>query len=73
MLLSVVDLRLSETGSISTETFFEMGYEQRCQSEVIRHTKGSKVLGLSINPICERKLGSYYMLFYLTLPFLLLS
>jgi hypothetical protein len=35
----------------------EMGYEQRCQSEVIRQTKGSKVLGMAVNPICERRIG----------------
>ena len=46
-----------DTGSFTADVFMEMGYEQRCQSEVIRQTKGSKVLGMAVNPICERRIG----------------
>jgi hypothetical protein len=44
-------------GSVTADVFMEMAYEQRCQSEVIRQTKGSKVLGMAVNPVCERRLG----------------
>jgi hypothetical protein len=46
-----------DTGSITADVFMEMGYEQRCQSEVIRQTKGSKVLGMAVSPVCERRIG----------------
>ncbi|KAL1122656.1 hypothetical protein AAG570_002983 [Ranatra chinensis] len=42
-------------GSYSADMF--MCYEHKCQSEVIRQMKGSKVLGISVDPICERKIG----------------
>jgi hypothetical protein len=44
-------------GSITADVFMEMGYEQRSQSEVIRQTKGLKVLGMAVNPVCERRIG----------------
>jgi len=46
-----------DTGSVTADVFMEMGYEQRCQSEVVRQTKGSKVLGMAVNPVCERRIG----------------
>ncbi|GLH00339.1 Uncharacterized protein GBIM_06748 [Gryllus bimaculatus] len=48
-----------DMGSFSADVFMEMGYEQRCQSEVIRHTKGSKVLGMAVNPTCERRIALF--------------
>ncbi|XP_075222794.1 WD repeat-containing protein 11-like [Lycorma delicatula] len=36
---------------------FICSYEHRCQSEVIRQMKGSRVLGLTCNPISEKNLG----------------
>ncbi|PSN34557.1 WD repeat-containing protein 11 [Blattella germanica] len=48
-----------DMGSVSVDVFMEMGYEQRCQSEVIRQTKGSKVLGMAINPVYERKIALF--------------
>ncbi|XP_067012842.2 WD repeat-containing protein 11 [Anabrus simplex] len=48
-----------DMGSFSTDVFLEMGYEQRCQSEVIRYTKGSKVLGMALNPVCERRVALF--------------
>nr|CAD7396669.1 unnamed protein product [Timema poppensis] len=47
-----------DMGSFSSDIFMELGYEQRCQSEVIRLTKGSKVLGMALAPVCERRIGS---------------
>jgi hypothetical protein len=44
-------------GSVTADVFMEMGYEQRCQSEVVRQTKGLKVLGMAVNPVCERRIG----------------
>jgi hypothetical protein len=49
-----------DTGSITADVFIEMVYEQRCQSEVIRQTKGSKVLGMAVNPVCERRIGVWF-------------
>ncbi|KAJ4431502.1 hypothetical protein ANN_20100 [Periplaneta americana] len=48
-----------DMGSVTADVFLEMGYEQRCQSEVIRQTKGSKVLGMAVNPICERRIALF--------------
>ncbi|XP_071448701.1 WD repeat-containing protein 11-like [Hetaerina americana] len=49
-------------GSASTslgEAFLEVGYEQRCQSEPIRQTKGTKVLGMAVSPMCERRMALF--------------
>lgn len=48
-----------DTGSVTADVFMEMGYEQRCQSEVVRQTKGSKVLGMAVNPVCERRIALF--------------
>lgn len=48
-----------DMGSVTADVFMEMGYEQRCQSEVIRQTKGSKVLGIAVNPVCERRIALF--------------
>ena len=49
-----------DTGSVTADVFMEMGYEQRCQSEVVRQTKGSKILGMAVNPVCERRIGVWF-------------
>jgi len=54
---NVIRVPFVETGSLSGDIFPEVGYEQRCQSEVIRQTKGSRICGVSCSPICERRLG----------------
>ncbi|KAK9508466.1 hypothetical protein O3M35_006019 [Rhynocoris fuscipes] len=41
-------------GSYSSEMF--VCYDHKCQSEIIRQMKGSKVLGLSVNPITEKNI-----------------
>jgi hypothetical protein len=46
-----------DMGSVTADSFMEMCYEQRCQSEVVRQTKGLKVLGMAVNPVCERRIG----------------
>ncbi|XP_046385283.1 WD repeat-containing protein 11-like [Ischnura elegans] len=43
----------------SVETLLEVAYEQRCQSEPMRQTKGTKVLGMSVNPMCERRVALF--------------
>nr|CAD7258867.1 unnamed protein product [Timema shepardi] len=48
-----------DMGSFSSDIFMELGYEQRCQSEVIRLTKGSKVLGMALAPVCERRIALF--------------
>lgn len=48
-----------DTGALASDPFLEMIYEQRCQSEVIRHSKGSKILGMAISPVCERRIALY--------------
>jgi len=41
----------------STDTY--LWYEHRIQSEIIRQTKNSKVLGFAICPITEKHCGLY--------------
>ena len=53
----VADLCVADMGSLSADVYMELAYEQRCQSDVIRQTKGSKVLGMAVSPICERRIG----------------
>ncbi|XP_063221643.1 WD repeat-containing protein 11-like [Bacillus rossius redtenbacheri] len=48
-----------DMGSFSNDVFLELSYEQRCQSEVIRQTKGSKILGMCVSPVCERRIALF--------------
>jgi len=41
----------------SSDTY--LWYEHRIQSEIIRQTKNSKVLGLAVCPITEKHCGLY--------------
>lgn len=36
-----------------------LSYEHRCQSEVIRQMKGSKVLAIALDPITEKNIGKF--------------
>lgn len=59
-LLCFYDLYL-DMGSVTADAFMEMGYEQRCQSEVVRQTKGLKVLGMAVSPVCEKRIGMGFL------------
>lgn len=41
----------------STDTY--LWYEHKIQSEIIRQTKNSKVLGLAVCPVTEKHCGKY--------------
>lgn len=43
----------------SSSTDMYIWYEHRIQSEIIRQTKNSKVLGLAVCPVTEKNCGSY--------------
>ncbi|BET01493.1 WD repeat domain 11 [Nesidiocoris tenuis] len=51
------DISSSDFGSYSSEMF--VSYEHKCHSEVIRQMKTSKVLGVSVDPIREHRLGLF--------------
>lgn len=43
----------------TTDTY--LWYEHRIQSEIIRQSKNSKVLGLAVCPVTEKHCGLYYL------------
>lgn len=47
----------SDFGSYTSDMF--MCYEHKCQSEIIRQMKGSRVLGISVDPILEKGIGEF--------------
>ncbi|XP_073998789.1 WD repeat-containing protein 11-like isoform X2 [Rhodnius prolixus] len=54
---SVADSPNIDFGSYSSDMF--VCYDHKCQSEMIRQMKGSKVLGLSVDPITEKHVGLF--------------
>lgn len=42
------------------DSYLEMAYEQKCQSEVIRQTKGSKIIGIAVSRMCEKRIGMLF-------------
>uniref|UniRef100_A0A146LNG3 WD repeat-containing protein 11 n=1 Tax=Lygus hesperus TaxID=30085 RepID=A0A146LNG3_LYGHE len=52
-----MDISTTDFGSYSSEMF--VCYEHKCQSEIIRQMKSSKVLGVSVDPIRENRLGLF--------------
>lgn len=56
MTVNVLDINAGNAG----DDF--LSYEHRCQSEVIRQMKGSKVLALALDPITEKNIGWFYVM-----------
>lgn len=44
---------------MNSETQLEIGYDHKCSSEPVRQTRGLQILGMSVNPICERRIALY--------------
>lgn len=45
------------TGALPNSTDVFLNYEHKCQSEVIRQMKGSKVIAITLDPITEKNVG----------------
>lgn len=39
--------------------FLDVTYEQKCQSEIIRQTKGSKIIGIALSRKCEKRVALF--------------
>lgn len=50
---------LADMVGIGGDSYLEVAYEQKCQSEVIRQTKGSKLIGIAVSQMCERRIALY--------------
>lgn len=49
----------ADMSALGGDSFLEVAYEQKCQSEVIRQTKGSKIIGMAVSRVCEKRIGMF--------------
>ncbi|XP_034244567.1 WD repeat-containing protein 11-like [Thrips palmi] len=50
---------LADNVAMGGDSYLEMAYEQKCQSEVIRQTKGSKIIGIAVSRMCEKRIALF--------------
>ncbi len=63
LIISFLDFFLLADLAIGGD-FLDIAYEQKCQSEIIRQTKGSKIIGIALSRKCEKRVGKMrYWLF----------
>jgi len=53
---------------VNSESQMDLVYENKGCSETMKQTRGLQVLGMTINPICERRLGKPHTYIHTYLP-----